>query len=60
MNIRLHFEPTDRSDVMCCSCLQFGADHVMVRADGSEADTGIHKKCAAGAAAKFTRQRRAA
>lgn len=60
MNIRLRLQPTQRTDVMCLACLQFRCEEVIVRADGTETDTGVHRKCASEVAAKFTRQRRAA
>ena len=60
MNLRVRLQPTGRTDVMCICCLQFFSDEVIVRTDGTETDTGVHKKCAPEVAAKFTRQRRAA
>lgn len=60
MNLRVRLQPTDRTDVICICCLQFRSDKVIVRGDGTETDTGVHKKCAGEVAAKFTRQRRAA
>lgn len=55
MNLRIAFEKTTRSDVLCIACGRFGADHQAV---GSE-DYGVHKKCAPSVQVKFTRKRRA-
>ena len=43
MNLKLHIVKTKRSDVVCCGCGRFGADHVVVLADGSETDYGVHR-----------------
>lgn len=43
MNLRLHIVKTKRSDVLCVGCGGFQADHVVVLADGSETDYGVHR-----------------
>jgi len=60
VNLRIKLVKTSRTDVMCTSCQGFGADHVIVRTDGTETDSGVHKKCADSVAVKFTRKRRSA
>jgi hypothetical protein len=57
MNLRIKLSPTRRSDVLCVSCGNFHADHVLVRHDGTETDSGVHKRCAAEVQLKFTRKR---
>jgi hypothetical protein len=58
VNLRIKLVPTRRTDVLCVSCLQFHADHVLVRRDGTETDSGVHKRCAGFVQVKFTRKRR--
>jgi hypothetical protein len=58
VNLRIKLMPTRRTDVLCVSCLNFHADHVLVRRDGTETDSGVHKKCAGEVQLKFTRKRR--
>lgn len=58
MNLRIKLMPTKRTDVMCTSCGRFRADLVVVRRDGTETDSGVHKKCAQDVSLKFTRKRR--
>jgi hypothetical protein len=59
-SMRVKLVPTKRSDVMCVRCLGFQADHVILLTNGTEADTGVHKKCVDEIAAKFTRNKRSA
>lgn len=58
MNLRIRLVKTRRTDVMCAVCQNFHADHVIVRTDGTETDSGVHSKCAADVKAKFTRKRK--
>ena len=47
MNLKVKLMPTQRTDVLCIGCGNFGATQVVVRtADASETDVGIHPKCA--------------
>jgi hypothetical protein len=58
MNLRVRLRPTDRTDVLCVSCGGFQADHVIVRSDGIETDSGCHKKCADEVQMKFHKKSR--
>jgi hypothetical protein len=58
VNLRIRLMKTKRTDVMCAVCQNFHADHVIVRTDGTETDTGVHSRCAEQVKAKFTRKRR--
>ena len=58
MNLRVRLVKTKRTDVMCVECQNFHADHVIVRTDGTETDSGVHSKCAEQVHAKFTRKRK--
>ena len=44
MNVKLHLVKTTNTAILCVACGQFGADHVVVLADGSTGDYGLHKK----------------
>ncbi len=57
MNLKLQLHPTSRTDVLCIACCRYQAQFVAVRIDGSETDSGVHKKCMPEIAA---RQRRVA
>jgi hypothetical protein len=58
VNLRVSLMPTKRTDVICAACYGFRADYVIVRIDGSETDSGVHRKCAETVQMKFTRKRR--
>lgn len=60
MNLRLHLQPTTRTDVLCIACCRYQAQLVAVRVDGTETDSGVHKGCAPEIGVKFTRRRAAA
>ena len=57
MNVRIRLIPTDRTDVICVACFQFIADHVIVRTDGTETDSGIHARCVGDVQLRLTRKR---
>ena len=57
MNLRVRLMPTKRSDVLCAMCNNFRAEYVIVRVDGTETDSGVHRKCTADVQVKFTRNR---
>jgi hypothetical protein len=44
--MRVSLMTTHRTDVLCVSCGNFGAERVIVRRDDSETDAGVHVKCA--------------
>lgn len=56
--LRVMLKPANRTDVMCISCLKFRCERVIVRADGSETDVGVHNHCEGGMHHKFSRKRR--
>jgi hypothetical protein len=56
MNIKLHLVRTKNTSILCVACGKFGADHVVVLADGSETDYGCHRKCAPMLHVKRTRK----
>jgi hypothetical protein len=57
MSLRVRLRRTNRSDVLCATCNNFRAEYVIVRVDGTETDSGVHRGCANDVQLKFTRKR---
>jgi len=58
MNVKMHMVKTKVTATLCVACGKFGADHVIVLADGSETDYGAHKRCVPLLHVKHTRTRK--
>jgi hypothetical protein len=51
--LKLSIRQTDRSDVLCVVCGGFIANYVVVLADGSETDFGVHKSAKSACVARL-------
>lgn len=57
-HVRISLAPTSDTCLPCVCCGGFRTELVVLRADGSASESGLHKSCVEKIAAKFTRKKR--